>query len=246
MPRKPIEITAIIFVLTCTPAAPAKAIAPCPRPPAAAVMFPQQGATVPRNVVIFLYRQKNANLILREKKTGRQVPYRLVAQPGKLAVRMIPKRTLRPNTTYEIRGFHNSQSKQRYTMTTFTTTALISRTARPTFKSTRVKFTRHFKPRHFRHVMVQAGGRKAILFSKPAGTKPAVVELNVRFKNPRGGLILSRLFHPWRSPLYFGSRSACWSMLPAVFRSGTYTVQVTPWSATGKKGPTVVLKGRIK
>jgi hypothetical protein len=209
-------------------------------------MFPQAKAVVPRNVVIFLYQRKNANLILREKKTRRLTPFRLVAQPGKFVVRMIPRRTLRPNTVYEVRGFHSRHSKQRYTMTTFTTTARLSRTGRPTFKSARVKFTRHFKPRRFRHVMVQAGGRKAILVSRQAAVKPAVVEVDARFKNPRGGLITSRLFHPWRSPLYFASASACWSMLPAVFRSGTYTVKVTPWSSTGVKGPTVILKGRIK
>lgn len=246
MSRKPFEIAAVLCVWAWAWAGPASAIAPCPQPPSAVVTFPLKGAAVPRNVVVFLYQRRNAGLILRGKKNKRLVPYRLVTQPGKLAVRMIPKRNLRPKTVYEVRGFHNRHSRKRYTLTTFTTTALVSRTGRPTLISAGVKFTRHFKPRRLSYFTVQVGGRKAILVSKPAGLNPAVVELDVNFKNRRGGLILTRLFHSWRSPLYFGSGSACWSMLPAVFRSGTYTVKVTPWSATGVKGPTVILKGRIK
>lgn len=218
-----LTVPAVVHALTCA------------APPMVVLVYPR-GKQVPVDAQVFLHTQsprlvKAISLV--DVKTGRKVRLRRLYSKGSGLLRLVPRRPLVAERSYEVR------LRRRRLGRFHTVKARAGRGADPRLHSVKVSFGSQKKGIFLRK------GRNAQLEVRAAEPAPQVLEVELRFgkrAEPHRGVVL-----PFPAPpraYVIASRHSCSRLLPAPL-TGSYRALVRPWSAAGRAGPALKVRGPI-
>lgn len=227
----------LLLALWSTPAA---ALTCARSSPAPQLLYPPSGATVPRDVTLFLRPGAGAErrLVLAETGGERKIWLRIERQPG--LWRLAPTRLLAPGRAYQLRQLGELRSKPSTVLATFRTARTVHRGGRPAFRRASLEFSTPAGAS-----MRRRAGRSASL-SLEASPAPAVVELRVAFRRK------GKWSATWRSAASFApsvevaTTGACDFEHPTAPARGRYRVTLIPWGPSGERGQVLRLKGVIR
>lgn len=227
---------ALLLIVLVVVAAPAAVSAlTCTAPPMVVLVFPK-GKQVVVDAQVFLHTQsprlvKAISLV--DAKTGKRVRVRRLYSKGSGLLRLVPRRRLAAGRSYEVRLRRRPLGRFQ------TVEARVRRGADPRLRSVKVSFGSQKKGIFLRK------GRNAQLEVRAAEPAPQVLEVELRFgkrAEPHRGVVL-----PFPAPpraYVIASRHSCSRLLPAPL-TGSYRALVRPWSAAGRAGPALKVRGPI-